>query len=59
MSLNMILLDFFIDDKRIYRRQTFIVGATLELLKQVKPLEKIMLKGYWQMNSTAKKNLRK
>ncbi len=45
ISPNVILLDFFIDDKRIYRWQTFIVGATLDLLKQLNPLKKIMLKG--------------
>ena len=59
ISPNVILLDFFIDDKSLYFRPTFIVSASLDLLKQLNSLKKIMLKGEWQMDSTAKKYLRK
>jgi hypothetical protein len=37
---------------------SFRVGATLDLLEQGKPLEKIMLRGGWQSDSTAMKYLR-
>jgi hypothetical protein len=36
----------------------FRVGAALDLLEQGEPLEKIMLKGGWQTDSTAMKYLR-
>ena len=36
----------------------FRVGAALDLLEQGEPLEKIMLKGGWQTDSTAIKYLR-
>jgi len=37
---------------------SFRVGAALDLLEQGEPLEKIMLKGGWQADSTAMKYLR-
>ena len=37
---------------------SFRVGAALDLLEQGEPLEKIMLKGGWQSDSTAMKYLR-
>ena len=37
---------------------SFRVGAALDLLEQGEPLEKIMLRGGWQTNSTAMKYLR-
>ena len=37
---------------------SFRVGAALDLLEQGEPLEKIMLRGRWQMDSTAMKYLR-
>ena len=37
---------------------SFRVGAALDLLEQGEPLEKIMLRGGWQSNSTAMKYLR-
>jgi len=37
---------------------SFRVGAALDLLKQGEPLERIMLKGGWQTDSTAMKYLR-
>ena len=37
---------------------SFRVGAALDLLEQGEPLEKIMLKGGWQTDSTAMKYLR-
>jgi len=37
---------------------SFRVGAALDLLEQGEPLEKIMLRGGWQMDSTAMKYLR-
>ena len=38
---------------------SFRVGAALDLLEQGEPLEKIMLRGEWQTDSTAMKYLRK
>jgi integrase len=37
---------------------SFRVGAALDLLEQGEPLEKIMLRGGWQSDSTAVKYLR-
>ena len=37
---------------------SFRVGAALDLLEQGMPLEKIMLRGGWQTDSTAMKYLR-
>ena len=37
---------------------SFRVGAALDLLKEGEPLEKIMLRGGWQTESTAMKYLR-
>ena len=37
---------------------SFRVGAALDLLEQGEPLEKIMLRGGWQTDSTAMKYLR-
>jgi hypothetical protein len=37
---------------------SFRVGAALDLLEQGEPLEKIMLKGGWQTDSSAMKYLR-
>ena len=37
---------------------SFRVGAALDLLEQGQPLEKIMLRGGWQSDSTAMKYLR-
>ena len=37
---------------------SFRVGATLDLLEQGQPLERIMLRGGWQTDSTAIKYLR-
>ena len=37
---------------------SFRVGAALDLLEQGEPLERIMLKGGWQSDSTAMKYLR-
>ena len=37
---------------------SFRVGAALDLLEQGEPLEKIMLRGEWQTDSTAMKYLR-
>jgi hypothetical protein len=37
---------------------SFRVGAALDLLEQGEPLEKIMLRGGWQSDSTAMKYLR-
>jgi integrase len=38
---------------------SFRVGAALDLLEQAEPLEKIMLRGGWQTDSTAMKYLRR
>ena len=37
---------------------SFRVGAALDLLEQTEPLEKIMLRGGWQTDSTGMKYLR-
>ena len=37
---------------------SFRVGAAFDLLEQGEPLEKVMLKGGWQTDSTAIKYLR-
>ena len=39
-------------------RHSFRVGAALDLLEQGEPLERIMLRGGWQTDSTAMKYLR-
>jgi len=44
----MILLDFFIDDKSLYFRPTFIVSAALGLSGLGKLLDNIVLRGRWQ-----------
>ena len=45
-------------DEQPLSGHSFRVGAALDLLEQGKPLEKIMLKGGWQTDSTAMKYLR-
>ena len=45
-------------DEKLLSGHSFRVGAALDLLEQGEPLEKIMLKGGWQTDSTAMKYLR-
>ena len=45
-------------DEQPLSGHSFRVGAALDLLEQGEPLEKIMLKGGWQTDSTAIKYLR-
>jgi hypothetical protein len=45
-------------DKQPLSGHSFRVGAALDLLEQGEPLEKIMLKGGWQTDSSAMKYLR-
>jgi site-specific recombinase XerD len=45
-------------DEQTLSGHSFRVGAALDLLEQGEPLEKIMLKGGWQTDSTAIKYLR-
>jgi integrase len=45
-------------DEQSLSGHSFRVGAALDLLEQGEPLEKIMLKGGWQTDSTAMKYLR-
>ena len=45
-------------DEQLLSGHSFRVGAALDLLEQGEPLEKIMLKGGWQTDSTAMKYLR-
>lgn len=45
-------------DEQTLSGHSFRVGAALDLLEQGEPLEKIMLRGGWQTNSTAMKYLR-
>jgi site-specific recombinase XerD len=45
-------------DTPLLSGHSFRVGAALDLLEQGEPLEKIMLKGGWQSDSTAMKYLR-
>ncbi|MDC0953282.1 tyrosine-type recombinase/integrase [Porticoccaceae bacterium] len=45
-------------DEQSLSGHSFRVGAALELLEQGEPLEKIMLRGGWQTDSTAMKYLR-
>ena len=45
-------------DEQPLSGHSFRVGAALDLLEQGEPLEKIMLKGGWQTESTAMKYLR-
>ena len=45
-------------DEQPLSGHSFRVGAALDLLEQGEPLEKIMLKGGWQTDSTAMKYLR-
>ena len=45
-------------NKKPLSGHSFRVGAALDLLKQGEPLEKIMLRGGWQTDSTAMKYLR-
>ena len=45
-------------DERLLSGHSFRVGAGLDLLEQGKPLERIMLRGGWQTDSTAMKYLR-
>ena len=46
-------------DEQPFSGHSFRVGAALDLLEQGEPLEKIMLRGGWQTDSTAMKYLRK
>ena len=45
-------------DEQTLSGHSFRVGAALDLLEQGEPLERIMLRGGWQMDSTAMKYLR-
>ena len=45
-------------DKQPLSGHSFRVGAALDLLEQGEPLERIMLRGGWQTESTAMKYLR-
>ena len=45
-------------DEQPLSGHSFRVGAALDLLEQGEPLEKIMLKGGWQTDSTAMQYLR-
>ena len=45
-------------DEQPLSGHSFRVGAALDMLEQGEPLEKIMLKGGWQTDSTAIKYLR-
>ena len=45
-------------EEQPFSGHSFRVGAALDLLEQGEPLEKIMLKGGWQTDSTAMKYLR-
>ena len=45
-------------DEQPLSGHSFRVGAALDLLEQGEPLEKIMLRGGWQSDSTAMKYLR-
>ena len=45
-------------DEQPLSGHSFRVGAALDLLEQGEPLEKIMLRGGWQTDSTAMKYLR-
>jgi len=45
-------------DEQPLSRHSFRVGAALDLLEQGEPLEKIMLRGGWQTDSTAINYLR-
>jgi hypothetical protein len=45
-------------DEQPLSGHSFRVGAALDILEQGEPLEKIMLKGGWQTDSTAMKYLR-
>ena len=51
--------DFKMDsDQQPLSGHSFRVGAALDLLEQGEPLERIMLRGGWQTDSTAMKYLR-
>ena len=57
--LKVLQKDLKIDtDEQPLSGHSFRVGAALDLLEQGEPLEKIMLKGGWQTDSTAMKYLR-
>ena len=45
-------------DERALSGHSFRVGAALDILEQGEPLERIMLRGRWQTDSTAMKYLR-
>ena len=45
-------------DEQPLSGHSFRVGATLDLLERGEPLERIMLRGDWQTDSTAMKYLR-
>ena len=45
-------------DEQTLSGHSFRVGATLDLLERDEPLERIMLKGGWQTDSTAMSYLR-
>ena len=46
-------------DEQPLSGHSFRVGAALDLLEQGEPLERIMLRGGWQTESTAMKYLKK
>ena len=45
-------------NEQLLSGHSFRVGAALDLLEQGEPLERIMLRGGWQTDSTAMKYLR-
>jgi hypothetical protein len=45
-------------DEKAFSGHSFRVGAALDLLEQGEPLERIMLRGGWQTDSTAMSYLR-
>ena len=57
--LKVLQKDLYMDfAKQPFSGHSFRVGAALDLLEQGEPLEKIMLRGGWQTDSTAMKYLR-
>jgi hypothetical protein len=45
-------------DEQPFSGHSFSMGAALDLLEQGEPIERIMLRGGWQSNSTAIKYLK-
>ncbi|MDC1322470.1 tyrosine-type recombinase/integrase, partial [Pseudomonadales bacterium] len=57
--LKALQMDLNVDsDEQTLSGHSFRVGAALDMLEQGEPLEKIMLKGGWQTDSTAMSYLR-